>query len=121
MNFCNFIDSRVVVGYTRARFLYKIIAIRPKWGLDFSIDYVDQLGNAFEILHWEFDGFDYNEIQELKLQIEPKLLGTDWDDAGQRLLHHKYQWHHLDFFAQSEWKCRYFGIVNERFKMVIWE
>ena len=39
--------------------IYKLIAIRPKWGLDFSIDYVDNEGNAFEIFHWEFDGFDF--------------------------------------------------------------
>lgn len=101
--------------------LHKIIAIRPKWGLDFSIDYVDRSGNAFEILHWEFDGFDYKEIQDTKIYMEPKLLAIDWEDAGRRLLEHKDQWHDLDFFAQSAWKCNYFGIVNERFKMVIWE
>jgi hypothetical protein len=101
--------------------LYKVIAIRPKWGLDFSMDYADRLGNVFEVLHWEYDGFDYNEIQERKLRYEPKFVGTDWDDAAASLLQKKDHWHHLDFFAQSEWKCRYFGVENERFKMVIWE
>ena len=101
--------------------LHKIIAMRPKWGLDFSMDYVDREGNAFEVLHWEWDSFDYEEIQVRKLQVQAKLATTDWDDAGQALLKRKDEWHHLDFFAQSEWKCRYFGIVNERFKMVIWQ
>lgn len=100
--------------------LHKILSMRPKWGLDFSMDYVDRDGNAFELLHWEYDGFEYNEIQSMKESVEPKLLSIDWDHAAQQLLKHKDQWHHLDFFAQSEWKCRYFGIVNERFKMVIW-
>ena len=36
-------------------------------------------------------------------------------------LAHKNQWHHLDFFAQSDWKCNFFGIQRERFKMVIWQ
>lgn len=101
--------------------LQKIISIRPKWGLDFSMDYVDRLGNAFEILHWEWDGFEFDQVQERKLKYQDQLLHTDWDDAGRRLVQHKDQWHHLDFFAQSAWKCRYFNIENERFKMVIWE
>lgn len=101
--------------------IYKIIAMRPKWGLDFSMDYVDREGNAFEVLHWEWDSFDYEEISEIKTSIEPKLKDIDWDDAAEQILKHKDQWHHLDFFQQSEWKCSYFGIPNERFKMVTWE
>lgn len=101
--------------------LHKVIAMRPKWGLDFSMDYVDRDGNAFEILHWEWDSFDYDEIQVRKLKQQATFLTTDWDDAGRRLLQHKDQWHYLEFFEQSAWKCKYFGIENERFKMVIWE
>lgn len=99
----------------------KIIALRPKWGLDFSMDYVDRSGNAFEVLHWEYDGFDYEEVQVRKLQVQAKFATIDWDDAGEQILKHKDQWHHLDFFEQSAWKCDYFGIPNERFKMVAWE
>lgn len=101
--------------------IYKLLAMRPKWGLDFSMDWVDAAGNAFEILHWEYDGFDYEEIQTKKLLIQARFATLDWEDAGQQLLKKKDQWHHLDFFAQSDWKCRYFGIESERFKMVIWE
>lgn len=101
--------------------LHKITAIRPKWGLDFSMDYVDTDGNSFEVLHWEYDGFDHNEMVHIKKSVEEKLIDIDWDHAGQEILKHKNEWHHLDFFAQSEWKCKYFGIVNERFKMVIWQ
>ena len=98
----------------------KLIALRAKWGLDFSMDYVDRQGNAFEVLHWEYDGFDYDEVQVRKLQVQAKFATMDWDDAAAEILNHKDQWHHLDFFAQSAWKCRYFGIPNERFKMVAW-
>lgn len=101
--------------------VYKLLTLRPKWGLDFSIDWVDTAGNAFEIFHWEYDGFDLNEIESYKLQTEEKFITIDWDDAGQKILEHKDQWHHLDFFEQSAWKCKYFGIVNERFKMVAWQ
>jgi hypothetical protein len=100
--------------------IYKIIALRPKWGLDFSMDYVDRQGNAFEVLHWEYDGFNYDEVQVRKLQVQAKFATIDWDDAGEQILKHKDQWHHLEFFEQSDWKCNYFGIPKERFKMVAW-
>ena len=100
--------------------VHKLTAMRPKWGLDFSMDYVDRQGNAFELLHWEWDSFDYDEISQIKSEAESILSAIDWDDAASGLLLHKKSWHHLDFFQQSEWKCKYFGITNERFKMVIW-
>lgn len=101
--------------------IWQLIRLRPKWGLDFSMDYADVYGNCFEILHWEYDGFDYNELQDIKQQVEPVLAAIDWDDAAQQLLKRKDEWHHLGFFEQSDYKCKYFGIVRERFKMVAWE
>ena len=100
--------------------MHQLIALRPKWGLDFSMDYVDRSGNAFEVLHWEYDSFDYNEIQEVKQQAEHILNPINWDDAAKEILKRKHEWHHLDFFQQSNWKCNYFGIQPERFKMVAW-
>ncbi len=99
----------------------KVISLRPKWGLDFSMDWVDREGNAFEVLHWEWDSFNYEEVEAVKLAVEPVLLNIDWTDAGRRILANKDQWHHLDFFAQSDWKCSYFGIPKEQFKMVAWQ
>ena len=99
----------------------KVIALRPKWGLDFSMDYVDREGRAFEVLHWEWDSFNYDETQYIKQTVEPVLLAIDWKDAAQQILDHKEEWYTLDFFAQSRWKCKYFGIPEERFKMVAWQ
>ena len=101
--------------------IYKIIKMRPKWGMDISIDYTDAQGNVFEVLHWEWDSFEYDEAQEKKTRIEPFLESVDWNDAAQRILKRKDEWHHLGFFEQSEWKTRFFGIEKERFKMVLWQ
>ena len=101
--------------------IHKILAMRPKWGLDFSMDYVDRTGNAFELLHWEWDSFEYEEICAVKESVETIIKNIDWDTAAKDLIKYKHQWHHLDFFAQSDWKCNYFGISKERFKMVIWK
>lgn len=101
--------------------IHKVLALKPKWGLDFSMDYVDRQGNAFEVLHWEWDSFDYGEICAVKESVEPVLLSVDWDNAAASILKHNAEWHHLDFFAQSAWKCTFFNIPKERFKMVSWQ
>lgn len=99
---------------------YKMINIKPKWGLDFSMDYYDSEGNTFEVLHWEYDGFDFNEISDKKQEVEQHLASIDWDDAAKEILKRKDEWYSLDFFKQSDYKCNYFGIGSERWKMVVW-
>lgn len=100
---------------------YRLINIKPKWGLDFSMDYYDREGNTFEVLHWEYDGFNHDEINDKKLEVEQQLVSVDWDDAAKEILKRKDEWYHLDFFKQADYKCKYFGIGSERFKMVVWE
>ena len=100
---------------------FKVLNIRPKWGLDLSIDYTDFEGNVFEVFHWEYDGFNYDEICEMKESHEKMFLGIDWDDAAKTLLKNKDEWYNLDFFAQSHYKSEFFGIRDERFKLVLWK
>lgn len=99
---------------------HKMINIKPKWGLDFSMDFYDRQGRTFEVLHWEYDCFDHDEAVEAKQSIEPKLLSIDWDDAAEQIWKRRDDWYSLDFFKQSEYKCKYFGIIPERFKMIVW-
>jgi hypothetical protein len=100
--------------------LWKVARIRAKWGVDFSIDWADTEGNVFEILHYEYDSFDFEEAQAVKALLEKKFSREDWDHAAQCLLKRKIEWHDLDFFAQSDWKANFFGLGPERFKMVLW-
>lgn len=100
--------------------LHKLINIRPKWGLDFSIDYVDFRGNVFEIFHYEWDTFDYQDAIEMKNRVEKVIEDTNWDRAASELLNRKSEWINLPFFEQSDWKCNYFGLPKEQFKMVTW-
>lgn len=100
---------------------WKVAKIRPKWGLDFSIDYCDNEGNVFEILHWEWDTFSYDEHIDKKVKYEGYFESIDWNDAGKQLLKCKDKWFNLNFFEQSQWKCDYFGVEKENFKMVLWE
>jgi hypothetical protein len=100
--------------------LWKLIKMKPKWGIDISIDHVDAAGNVFEVFHYEWDSFSYSDIQHKKREIESLVLTTDWDDVASDLLSRKSEWFYLDFFEQSKWRTDYFGISPEKFKNIIW-
>ena len=101
--------------------IHKVLQIKPKWGLDFSVDYADAQGNVFEVLHWEWDTFDFEEIQQKKKQMDIFLLSQDWNKMAKQLLDCKEEWYKLGFFEQSDYKTKFFGIEKERFKIVIWK
>lgn len=99
--------------------LYKLIKMKPKWGIDISIDYVSA-DAVFEVFHYEWDSFEYEAIAEKKLEIEKFVLNQDWDDVAKRLWQMKDEWFYLDFFEQTNWRTDYFGLSPEKFKNVIW-
>ena len=100
--------------------LYKLIKMKPKWGIDISIDYVSK-DHVFEVFHYEWDSFEYDAVMEKKLEIEKLVLKLDWDKVALELIDLKDQWYELDFFEQSKWKTDYFGLTPEKFKNVIWD
>lgn len=101
--------------------LHKLIKYISKWGVDFSLDYADAEGNVMEIFHFEYDSYSLDEILKIKAIVETVVLNTDWNDAAKALLKRKSEWHSLDFFGQSDWKCAFFGLPKENFKMLAWE
>ncbi len=100
--------------------LYKLIKMKPKWGIDISIDYVSE-DAVFEVFHYEWDSFEYNAVIEKKLEIEKFVLNLDWDEVAKDLWKKKDSWYNLDFFEQTQWRTDYFGLSPEKFKNVIWE
>lgn len=101
--------------------IHKLINYKGKWGVDLSIDYVDGDGNSMEVLHFEYDGYELDEIQEVKNTVENKIKSIDWDSAAKNILKRKEEWINLEFFEQSEWKTSYFGLPRERFKVLAWQ
>ena len=100
--------------------LYKLIKMKPKWGIDISIDYVSE-NAVFEVFHYEWDSFNYNAVIDKKGEIEEFMLKNDWDDIAKTLWNKKDEWYNLDFFEQTQWRTDYFGLSPENFKNVIWE
>lgn len=99
----------------------KLINYKGKWGIDLSIDYVDREGNSLELLHFEYDGYELEEIQEMKKIVESKISTVDWTLAANDMIKRKNEWIDLEFFQQSKWKTDYFELPTERFKILAWE
>jgi len=100
--------------------LYKLIKMKPKWGIDISIDYVSK-DAVFEVFYYEWDSFEYNAVIDKKGEIEEFVLAQDWDDVAKTLWKKKDEWYDLDFFDQTQWRTDYFGLSPEKFKNVIWD
>jgi len=99
--------------------LYKLIKMKPKWGIDISIDFVSE-DKVFEVFHYEWDAFDYDKVIKKKKEIEEFVISNDWDSVANELWNKKHEWINLDFFKQTEWRTNYFGLTPEKFKNVIW-
>ncbi len=100
--------------------LYKLIHMKPKWGIDISIDYVSEEG-VFEVFHYEWDSFEYQPAVEKKEEIEEFTVKQDWDDIANVLWKKRDEWYYLDFFEQSKWRTDFFGLSPGKFKNVIWD
>ena len=87
-----------------------LINCKKKWGLDFSLDYVDVDSNKiYEIVHIEQDTNNYQEFLELKEKFEKFVLSTDWCYATKILLKERESWLHLEGMSRNDWKARFFG------------
>ena len=84
-----------------------LINTKTKWGFDFALDTMDDEGNVFEVLHIEYDDYDYYNFINKMLAFEYKLRHTDWIDAGRRVLDNKNSWQNLKGFEQNNWKAKF--------------
>lgn len=117
----DFVAKEQLLKYAKENpMLYKLVKMKPKWGIDISIDYVSE-DAVFEVFHYEWDSFEYDAVIEKKLEIEQFVLNLDWDEVAKDLWKKKDQWYNLDFFEQTKWRTDYFGLTPENFKNVIWE
>lgn len=88
--------------------LNKLLNVRQKWGIDFSLDYVYD-GGCFEIFHIEADYTDYVQAEDYKCAAEDLILKTDWEHGAKKLLERKSEWEDLCSDDQADWKAKYFG------------
>ena len=114
------LEQLEVIAEEHNPMLYKLIKMKPKWGIDISIDFVSP-NAVFEVFHYEWDSFDFDKVLIKKLEIEKFVLNQDWDEVAKTLWKKKDEWYNLDFFEQTQWRTNYFGLSPEKFKNIIWE
>ena len=88
--------------------LNKLLRIKPKWGIDFSIDYVTH-EHCFEVFHIEQDAVTYNDAVDLKDRAEELIDSADWEGRIQEIIDRKSEWINLCSDDQSDWKARFWG------------
>lgn len=84
-----------------------LIKTRRKWGFDFDLDAVAEDGSVYEVLHIEYDHYDYEYFKNRMIDFEWTVRHTDWTDAARRVWQQRDQWQHLKGFDQNHWKSKY--------------
>jgi hypothetical protein len=88
--------------------LNKLLGIKPKWGIDFSLDYIDH-DIVMEVIHIEQDFDNVDEAIDAKERLEKIIETTDWYDGAASLWRKKDEWMNLSSDDHSDYKAQYFG------------
>jgi len=88
--------------------LQKLLNIKPKWGIDFSLDFVTH-DIVMEVIHIEQDFDNLEEAKEAKERLEQIIDNTDWYDGAMQLYKRKDEWINLSSDDHSDYKAQFFG------------
>jgi hypothetical protein len=88
--------------------LNKLLGIRPKWGIDFSLDWIDH-DICMEVIHIEQDFYSIEEANAAKQRLEYIIENTDWAQGARDLIRRKHEWQDLSSDDHSDYKAQYFG------------
>ena len=92
----------------RRPIVQKLLGVKPKWGIDFSLDYVSK-DIVMEVIHIEQDFFTIDEANEAKTKLEKIIENTDWIDGAKQLIKRKAEWESLSSDDHSDYKAQFFG------------
>lgn len=89
--------------------LQKMINIKPKYGLDFAIDWIDN-EQVVEMFHIELDCRDYDTFVDIVEKLQVFIETTDWQSKGEELIACKSEWIDLDEYDQAVYKAKLYGL-----------
>lgn len=84
-----------------------LLRTRQKWGFDFALDAVADDGTMFEVLHVEYDNYNYDRFKTELMMFDYKVRHTDWYDAADKIWKSRNEWQNLKGFEQNHWKAKY--------------
>lgn len=87
--------------------IHKLTQIKPKWGIDFSLDWVDQDG-VIELVHIEYDSNDLDQVLKVKQQIEHDIETSDFIRMAEKLKRVQPLLSTLSSVAQNNYRVREF-------------
>lgn len=88
-------------------YLKKYLLLKPKWGLDFALEYSGE--EYVEVLHIEQDFDSYREALERKEYFEELVFRADWDLFVREIIKHKPFWEPLQGMERNDWKAQFWG------------
>lgn len=86
----------------------KLLSIKPKYGIDFSLDYITH-DVIMEVIHIEQDFTTLEEANEAKEKLEHIIDTTDWYQGVIDLQRKKHEWENLSSDDHSDYKAQFFG------------
>ena len=84
-----------------------LLKTKQKWGFDFALDAVSPDGKIYEVLHIEYDSYDYDKFIKNMQLFDYRVRHTDWRNAAKEILSKEDEWKNLTGFAQNDWKANF--------------
>lgn len=90
-------------------YLKKYTKIRPKWGIDFALEYIND-DTFLEVIHLELDFIGVEFARNAKQRYERRIQNTDWEAFTELLLLRRDDWAKLEGMHRNNWKAQLWGM-----------